>query len=368
MHISSNKNDRFARAAVYSVVVSAVVLVLGAFVESNAQTRQLSLADILIALRSKKAVIEEKNRILADAVKDRGITFTLTPEIEKELATTGAYPILIDAIRVKTSAPAAVEVKPVEPKSPDIKPSAPPAQPTFESYRQSAAQHLEKGAADLAIADLAKAIELKPNDVYARIDRAKALIGQEKYEAAMPDLDKAIEIEPRSVWLELRGQVNEKLSRKDAALADYKRAIELDAANQNAANSMKRIEAEVQKPETAKVVPVKTEPAPIVVKSQTSAPEVSSGPPDVGPLNLFASRLAPPNYSLLSRQMGLQGRVLVQVTLDENGKVLSAQATTGPKPLQNAAEDAVKKSKFNPVIVEGSPAKVTGYIVFNFVK
>src|SRR3954470_8147867 len=65
------------------------------------QGRQLSLADILIALRSKKAEIDEKNRILADAVKERGITFALTPEIEKELDSTGARMDLIAAIRSK---------------------------------------------------------------------------------------------------------------------------------------------------------------------------------------------------------------------------------------------------------------------------
>ena len=193
---------RFSRVAIYSVFVSVAVLFLAAFVESNAQARQLSLADILIALRSKKAVIEEKNRILADAVKDRGITFTLTPEIEKELATTGAYPILIDAIRVKVAGPKPADIKPADPK-PVV--SAPIAQPTFESYRQSAAQNLEKGATDLAIVDLNKAIDLKPTEPYVRIERARALMSQEKYEASLTDLDKAIETEPRSVWLELRG-------------------------------------------------------------------------------------------------------------------------------------------------------------------
>lgn len=365
MFSTRDNNVRYARVAIYSVFTSVAVLVFGAFVEIDAQARQLSLADILIALRSKKAVIEEKNRILADAVKDRGITFALTPEIEKELATTGAYPILIDAIRVKVSGPKAVDVRPAE-----AKPTVPVAvaQPTFESYRQSATKHLEKGAIELAIADLNKAIDLRPTDQHARIDRAKALVSQEKYEAAMPDLDKAVETEPRSVWLELRGQVNEKLKRVDAAMADYKRAVELDAGNQSAASSMKRIEIENRKPEPVKVEPAKTEPVAVEVKTQPVMTEAPAGPPDVGPLNLFATRLSQPMYTALNRQLGLQGKVVVLVTLDENGKVLKAEASTGPRQLRTSAEDAVKRSKFDPVIVEGVPSKVTGYITFNFVK
>lgn len=368
MFSSRESKIRHARVAIYSVFTSVVVLFLGAFVESDAQARQLSLADILIALRSKKAVIEEKNRILADAVKDRGITFTLTPEIEKELATTGAYPILIDAIRVKTAPPTSAEAKPVEPKPAETKPVVVPMQPTFESYRQSATQHLAKGSVDLAIADLSKAIDLKPTDPYVRAERAKAQLSLEKYDAALSDLDKAIETEPRSVWLELRGQVNEKLKRTEAALADYKRAVELDAANQNAANAMKRVELENRKPEPVKVETAKTEPAPIVVPPKQVAPDVASGPPDVGPINLFAERLAQPQYTTLHRQMGLQGKVVVLVTLDEKGKVVKAEGSSGPKPLQKAAEEAVRRSSFKPVIVEGVPTIVTGSIVFNFVR
>jgi len=355
-------------AAIIIGVISSLVIFFGSIVEVDAQARQLSLADILIALRSKKAVIEEKNRILAVAVKDRGITFVLTPEIEKELETTGAYRILIDAIRDKASLPKTDEVKQPEVKPAEPKPIVPVVQPTFDSYRQSAAQHMDKGEFEAAIADLGKAIELRPTDGSVRLERARAYVGQQKYESALTDLDKAIDIEPRSVWLEFRAQVNEKLNRTDAAVADYKRAFELDATNLNAANSIKRIELENKKPEPVKVEPPKVEPTTNAVTAPQAAPEVPAGPPDVGPLNLFASRLAQPAYTDIDRRMGLQGKVVVQVTIDEKGKVVNVQATSGPKGLRRSAEEAVSRSKFNPVIVEGSASKVTGYIVFNFVR
>src|SRR3954466_16171549 len=91
------------------------VLSIGLVVQSVlAPNRRLSLADVLVALRSKKAEPAEKNKIITEAVKDRGLTFSLTPEIEKELVTTGAGSDLINAIREKTSPP--VIEKPAESK------------------------------------------------------------------------------------------------------------------------------------------------------------------------------------------------------------------------------------------------------------
>src|ERR1044071_9926816 len=91
----------FALAAMVIAIVASTV---------HAQSpSQLSLADILIGLRSKKVELPDRNKILTEAVLSRGITFALTPEIEKELESTGANQALVDAIRkrnviVKTSA------------------------------------------------------------------------------------------------------------------------------------------------------------------------------------------------------------------------------------------------------------------------
>ena len=65
----------------------------------QAQQAQLSLADVLIGLRSKKVTLDERNKLLSGAVIERGITFSLTPEIETELVGTGANRELVEAIR-----------------------------------------------------------------------------------------------------------------------------------------------------------------------------------------------------------------------------------------------------------------------------
>ena len=58
-----------------------MVMGMGLAAELHAQSSELSLADLLIGLRSQKVSIEERNRILAEAVRERGITFKYTPEI-----------------------------------------------------------------------------------------------------------------------------------------------------------------------------------------------------------------------------------------------------------------------------------------------
>ena len=54
------------------------------------------------------------------------------------------------------------------------------------------------------------------------------------------------------------------------------------------------------------------------------------------------------------------------VTVDENGKVISAQATSGPGPLRDAAVEAAKHARFSPTKLSGAPVKVIGLINYNF--
>ncbi len=55
-----------------------------------------------------------------------------------------------------------------------------------------------------------------------------------------------------------------------------------------------------------------------------------------------------PVYPELAKRMKISGSVSVQATIDAEGKVTDAKATTGNRLLGGAAEDAVKKWKFAP--------------------
>ncbi len=335
------------------------ILSSGSLFETVGQSKQLSLADIIIALRSKKAEAPEKNKILSEAVKARGITFSLTPEIEKELRGTGAYPELLSAIREK----APVIKEPVE-KKPDaeqvaaVMPKPSPAPPNFDFYWGRASSAIKMGDIDAALPDLHRAIELRPGDAPSRLARGNALLKQEKYEAAIIDLDSSIKIEPNAPAYLGRAMANEKLGRVDAAIADYQNAAELDPQNEAAKSSFSRLVAEKEK---ALVKPY-VEP-----EKTTPVTQQDTGPVQIGALNVFASRLATPVYSESDRRLGFQGKVTVQILLDETGKVISAEAKTGPKNLRGLAEDAVKRSRFNPILVEGRPVKAEGSITYNFI-
>ncbi|HKX84275.1 MAG TPA: hypothetical protein VJL58_08650, partial [Pyrinomonadaceae bacterium] len=84
------------------LVMTTLVLISSTLV--SAQVKQLSLADLLIGLRSQKVPLQDRNKLLAEAVRQRGVTFATTPEIEKELSTTGADDALLGAIREKSAA------------------------------------------------------------------------------------------------------------------------------------------------------------------------------------------------------------------------------------------------------------------------
>ena len=347
----SNIHRRLLKTLPFALVIALTMLAFADLGYGQTSAKQLSLADILIALRSKKAVIEEKNRILTDAVKARGITFTLTPEIEKELDSTGAHRILIDAIREKV-APVA-EAKPAVVSQPIAKPVV--VQPTFEIYRNNATSRFEKGDFEQAVAEIDKALALRADDAEAMLFRATANLKLDKANAALADLNRSIELRPSAQAYVLRADISEKQGKPVAAETDYRAALVLDPKNDASLSAVARFNA-AKKAAEAKVV------APVVV-----APIVPAGPFDAGALNEYAVRLVQPIYSDLDKKLGLKGKVVVQISLDENGKATSIQASSGPKSLKNSAEDAIKRTRFNPVMVDGKATKATGFIVYNFV-
>lgn len=84
-------------------------------------------------------------------------------------------------------------------------------------------------------------------------------------------------------------------------------------------------------------------------------------------LNSNATYLGKPNYPKAAKAAKAAGVIFVQITIDEKGKVESAQSISGHSLLRAAAAEAAKNSKFKPTIVAGNPVKVTGLLVYNFI-
>jgi len=96
------------------------------------------------------------------------------------------------------------------------------------------------------------------------------------------------------------------------------------------------------------------------------APRPLLKPVSGGVLNGKALSLPTPVYPDVARRMRTEGVVQVEVVVDENGKVVSARALSGPGMLRDAAVKAASLAHFSPTKLSGMPVKVTGMINYNF--
>ncbi|MGI8641320.1 MAG: TonB family protein [Pyrinomonadaceae bacterium] len=85
-----------------------------------------------------------------------------------------------------------------------------------------------------------------------------------------------------------------------------------------------------------------------------------------GVVNSKAINLVKPIYSAAARAIRAGGEVKVQVTIDEDGNVISAKAINGHPLLRDSAVNAAKSSKFTPTTLSKQKVKVTGIIIYNF--
>jgi TonB family protein len=86
-----------------------------------------------------------------------------------------------------------------------------------------------------------------------------------------------------------------------------------------------------------------------------------------GIINGKAIFLPKPEYPAAAKAVRAYGAVNVQVTIDEQGNVISATAVSGHPLLRVSAVNAAKQAKFAPTRLKGEPVKVSGIIVYDFV-
>jgi TonB family protein len=107
----------------------------------------------------------------------------------------------------------------------------------------------------------------------------------------------------------------------------------------------------------------------------TAAPKPSESPTkptppsnvNIGVMNSRAKELRKPAYPPIAKQMGASGQVIVQVSIDEDGHVVTAKAVSGHALLRTPAEAAARQSSFNPVRVGEKAIRANGTIVYNFI-
>ena len=116
-------------------------------------------------------------------------------------------------------------------------------------------------------------------------------------------------------------------------------------------------------PVTPRPATPKSEPTPAPADG-TPAP--TKAPVSGGVLNGKAISLPVPVYPEAARNARSYGIVSVEVTVDEQGKVIAARAISGPTLLHNPSVAAAQRARFAPTKLSGQPVKVKGIINYNF--
>ncbi|HEV3470824.1 MAG TPA: TonB family protein [Pyrinomonadaceae bacterium] len=96
------------------------------------------------------------------------------------------------------------------------------------------------------------------------------------------------------------------------------------------------------------------------------SPPKRTAPVSGGVLNGKVISRVTPQYPPIAKAARASGTVVVQITVDESGRVISASAVSGHPLLQQAAASAVRQWRFSPTLLSGQPVKVTGTVTVNF--
>jgi TonB family protein len=111
-------------------------------------------------------------------------------------------------------------------------------------------------------------------------------------------------------------------------------------------------------------------PPPAAAPTPRISPSATPTPPqnvNVGVMNSRAISLTKPAYPQSARQVNATGQVQVQISVDEEGNVISARAISGHPLLRSPAENAARQSRFNPVKIADRAVRANGILVYNFI-
>jgi periplasmic protein TonB len=73
-----------------------------------------------------------------------------------------------------------------------------------------------------------------------------------------------------------------------------------------------------------------------------------------------------PVYPEEAMKKGIQGDVIFKIDLDESGKIVSRALAGGDPLLVPASVDALRKTRFRPYVLSGTPVSVESQMGFHF--
>jgi TonB family protein len=80
----------------------------------------------------------------------------------------------------------------------------------------------------------------------------------------------------------------------------------------------------------------------------------------------LASRPVRPEYPLLARQMKVQGEVVLDAWIGQDGGIKTLSVVGGPSILADAAQTAVRQWRFKPHYEDGQPVATQARIAVDF--
>lgn len=79
-----------------------------------------------------------------------------------------------------------------------------------------------------------------------------------------------------------------------------------------------------------------------------------------------AESLPKPKYTAKAKAAKATGEVKIEIEIDEQGKVVSANALSGNSLLREVSIKAASGTKFAPTVIDGRAVKIVGTIIYNF--
>ncbi len=144
--------------------------------------------------------------------------------------------------------------------------------------------------------------------------------------------------------------------------SDLKATLSAPVVKRNAAES-----GDAAAPEISSTPPSE-EPPPLVGAVTSSNVPAAPPTPRVGgqvtPPRLLKS--AATEYPILARQRRIEGDVVVEARVDENGRVAAAKVLSGPELLREAALTAVRQFKYAPAQLNGNPTTAQVLVTVKF--
>ena len=106
---------------------------------------------------------------------------------------------------------------------------------------------------------------------------------------------------------------------------------------------------------------------PVQILYGTRTPdERRQGPVISGVLNVKVLNELSPTYPQKAKDQKIQGRVEVELLVNEDGEVIFANPLSGPEELWAESVKTSVRALFTPMTLSGKPVKITGRIILDF--